>query len=557
MRDDAVVLSIGKEKKEYPLGTTLKEIAAEYESPGKPRIVLAVCDGKLTELYKEAPGDAHVRFLTEADPAGSRAYRRSACLILYKALADLGESLFGKKTEIFLRFSVPDGFYFTAEDGTVIDETVLDSLKARMDDLIREQHPIVKHNLYIDDALAIFRKQGMSDKERLFRYRRVSRVNVYTLEGYSDYFYGFMVPDTGYINRFALRMREDGFVLALPSYQDPAKIPQVPIQNKVFQVQRKTENWGDRIGVSTVGELNDRISREGVRSLMMMHEAIQEAAIAGIASSIVNRENTRFVMIAGPSSSGKTSFSYRLSVQLSAMGMNPHPIALDNYFLNREDTPLDEYGERDYECLGALDIEGFNADMLSLLSGKEVVMPTFNFLTGKREYKGERLRMKKDDILVLEGIHGLNDNLSFALPGESKYKVYVSPFTQLNIDQHNSIEATDGRLLRRIVRDARTRGNNASDTIVRWDSVRRGEEKNIFPYEHEADSMFNSALIYELGVLKVYAEPLLFSIEKEDPAYLEAHRLLKFLDYFLPVPGGEVPNNSILREFIGGSCFVQ
>ena len=282
---------------------------------------------------------------------------------------------------------------------------------------------------------------------------------------------------------------------------------------------------------------------------------MQESKISEIASKIASAGNKKFVMIAGPSSSGKTTFSHRLSIQLAAHGMKPHPIAVDNYFVNREFTPVDEFGEKNFECLEAIDVEQFNKDMLALLEGKRVEMPVFNFKAGQREYKGDFLQLEEDDVLVIEGIHGLNDKLSYALPKESKFKIYISALTQLNIDEHNRIPTTDGRLIRRIVRDARTRGTSAKETIARWPSVRRGEEQNIFPFQEEADVMFNSALIYELACLKVYAEPLLFGIDRNEPEYIEAKRLLKFLDYFVPVPSEAVPHNSILREFVGGSCF--
>ena len=298
-----------------------------------------------------------------------------------------------------------------------------------------------------------------------------------------------------------------------------------------------------------------RLLLKGLRQILLIQEALQESKISEIARQIAASGDKKFVMIAGPSSSGKTTFSHRLSIQLSAHGLNPHPIAVDNYFVNREDTPVDEYGEKNYECLEALDVEQFNKDMLALLAGKRVEMPVFNFKTGQREYKGDYLQLGKGDILVIEGIHGLNDRLSYALPSESKFKIYISALTQLNVDEHNRIATTDGRLIRRIVRDARTRGTSAKETIARWPSVRRGEEQNIFPFQEGADVMFNSALIYELACLKVYAEPLLFGIKKGEPEYLEANRLLKFLDYFVAVPSEEIPNNSILREFVGGSCF--
>lgn len=307
--------------------------------------------------------------------------------------------------------------------------------------------------------------------------------------------------------------------------------------------------------ISCVGDLNDRITREGIRSILLVQEALQEAKISDIAEQIKKAGNKKFVMIAGPSSSGKTTFSHRLSIQLMAHGMRPHPIAVDNYFVNRDQTPLDEYGEKNYECLEAIDVEQFNKDMLALLSGERVELPVFNFKTGLREYRGDYLTLGRDDVLVIEGIHGLNDQLSYALPVENKFKIYISALTQLSVDEHNRIPTTDGRLIRRIVRDARTRGISAKDTIARWPSVRRGEEENIFPFQEQADVMFNSALVYELACLKLYAEPLLFSISKEEPEYVEAKRLLKFFDYFVAVPSEEVPHNSILREFVGGSCF--
>ena len=309
------------------------------------------------------------------------------------------------------------------------------------------------------------------------------------------------------------------------------------------------------MNISCVGELNDRITKEGIRSILLVQEALQEAKISNIARRIRQEGNKKFVMIAGPSSSGKTTFSHRLSIQLMAHGMKPHPIAVDNYFVNRENTPLDEFGEKNYECLEAIDVEQFNRDMLALLDGECVELPVYNFKTGEREYRGDFLKLGKEDVLVIEGIHGLNDRLSYALPVENKFKIYISALTQLNIDEHNRIPTTDGRLIRRIVRDARTRGISAKETIARWPSVRRGEEANIFPFQEQADVMFNSALVYELACLKLYAEPLLFGIDKTEPEYVEAKRLLKFFDYFVAVPGEDVPNNSILREFIGGSCF--
>ena len=305
----------------------------------------------------------------------------------------------------------------------------------------------------------------------------------------------------------------------------------------------------------TVGALNEQIVSKGASQLLLVAEALQESKISQIARTIAENKDKKFIMIAGPSSSGKTTFSHRLSIQLAAHGLRPHPIAVDNYFVNREDTPLDSEGNYNFECLEAIDVKQFNEDMTRLLQGEEVELPYFNFKTGQREYRGNFMKLGKEDVLVIEGIHCLNDKLSSSLPTESKFKIYISALTQLSIDEHNRIPTTDGRLIRRIVRDARTRGTSAKQTIAMWNSVRRGEEENIFPYQESADVMFNSALIYELAVLKLYAEPLLFSIGKDEPEYNEAKRLLKFLDYFLGVPSESIPSNSILREFVGGGCF--
>ena len=305
----------------------------------------------------------------------------------------------------------------------------------------------------------------------------------------------------------------------------------------------------------TVGELNEQITGQGANQLILIAEALQESRISQIAEQIVKAGNKKFIMIAGPSSSGKTTFSHRLSIQLAAHGLKPHPIGVDNYFVNREDTPLDSNGNYNFECLEAIDVEKFNQDMSDLLAGKRVEMPRFNFKTGLREYKGDYLQLGPEDILVIEGIHGLNDRLSHSLPLKSKYKIYISALTSLNVDDHNRIATTDSRLIRRMVRDARTRGASATHTLRMWSSVRRGEEENIFPFQESADAMFNSALIYELAVLKQFAEPLLYSVRKDQPEYFEAKRLLKFLEYFLGVSSENLPNNSIVREFVGGSCF--
>ena len=438
------------------------------------------------------------------------------------------------------------------EDGT--DATKLAQIKAEMLRLVHENLPIRKCSVKTGDAERIFREKGMKDKERLLHYRRSSRVNIYELDGLSDYYYGYMVPSTEYLEVFDLVPYEEGFVLLFP-YKDGNKVEPLQTSNKLFHTLRESREWSRMLGVGTIGALNDAIAAGKGEQIILLQEALMEERIGSLAGQIAERGGVKFVMIAGPSSSGKTSFSNRLSIQLSAKGLKPHPVSLDDYYDDREKCPRDADGNLDFECLEALDVKQFNEDMTKLLAGETVSIPSFNFKSGKREYHDHFLKLEKDDILVIEGIHGLNDRLSHTLPAESKFKIYISALSQLNIDEHNPLPTTDGRLIRRIVRDARTRGTNAKETIAMWPSVRKGEENNIFPFQEGADVMFNSALVYELAVLKVYAEPLLFQIPRGCPEYLEAKRLLKFLDYFLPLPADGIHTNSLAREFVGGSCF--
>ncbi len=546
-------VTINGETREYPQGLCYANIVKDYEETTDAPIILVTVDGKLRELHKRLKNDCTIEFITTKDDIGYQTYKRSACLVLLKAIYDVA----GKENidKVVIHYSVGSGYYFTMEGSTILNQEFLDSVKKKMRELVDARVPITKQSIGTDEAIALFHKHHMYDKEKLFRYRRVSKVNIYSIENFDDYYYGFMAHHTGYIQYFDLKLYDNGFVLVLPEFGKPEGLPEFKPHEKIFQVQKESQEWGDKLDISTVGELNDRITRDGIQNILLIQEALQEAKISRIAEQIVQEKTKKFIMIAGPSSSGKTTFSHRLSIQLAAHGMKPHPIAVDNYFVNRELTPLDEFGEKNYECLEAIDVEQFNQDMLALLRGEQVELPVFNFKTGLREYRGDYLKLGKEDVLVIEGIHGLNDKLSYALPRENKFKVYISALTMLNIDEHNRIPTTDGRLIRRIVRDARTRGTSAKDTIARWPSVRRGEETNIFPFQEEADVMFNSALIYELACLKVYAEPLLFGIRKDEPEYVEAKRLLKFFDYFVAVPSEEIPNNSILREFIGGSCF--
>ncbi len=578
--------------KEYNTPLTYEQLAEEHQQEYDHRIILAVANNKVRELYKNVTKDVTVSFRTIADRIGNDTYVRSATMLLMKSISDVAGD--PRKGKAAMEYSIGRGFYcvpkgelaqqilHTGPDGKrKIDPAFVGRVKARMQELIEADIAVVKQAYPTDEAIELFASQGMDDKVRLFRYRRGSYINVYCLDGYYDYNYGYLVPRTGYLRLFDLIPYEAGMMLILPGREETDKVPKFAPREKLFATLARSNAWGAGHGMETVADLNDRICEGNLAELILVQEALQERRIGEIASDIARRVTAdqtagrqmtaggdgvirqdhagkggvKFVMIAGPSSSGKTTFSHRLSIQLKTHGLVPHPIAVDDYFVNREDTPRDKNGNYNFECLEAIDIEQFNRDMCDLLDGKRVQMPRFNFKTGLREYKGDYLQLGPSDILVIEGIHGLNDKMSYALPLESKYKIYISALTCLNVDAHNRIATTDGRLLRRMVRDARTRGSSATNTLRMWDSVRRGEEENIFPYQESADAMFNSALLYELAVLKQYAEPLLYSVEKTAPEYFEAKRLLKFLEYFLSVNSESIPNNSIIKEFIGGSSF--
>ena len=549
------IVTIDGAAKEYPIGMSYQEIAKEYQPQYENDILLVSINGKLSELHKTVQFDCNLHFFTGKDQPGIQTYHRSTIFLMMKAFYDVAGAENIEKVTV--DFSLGKGYYIEAHGNVEVTEELLSRVKARMEEYVSQKIPIMKRNVHTDDAIELFHKHRMYDKERLFRYRRVSRVNIYSIGGFEDYYYGYMVQNTGYIKYFDLIPYDDGFMLMLPQKENPKEVPvfDAEAKQKLFRVLKESVKWGERLKVSHVGALNEEIASGNINELILIQEALQEKKIAEIAGKIGADRSKKFVMIAGPSSSGKTTFSHRLSVQLKAQGMIPHPIAVDDYFVNRVDSPRNPDGSYNYEVLECLDIEQFNKDMTALLAGETVEMPRYQFKTGVREYRGDYLKLGKDDILVIEGIHCLNDRLSYSLPKESKFRVYVSALTQLNIDEHNRIPTTDCRLIRRMVRDARTRGASAHDTIRMWPSVREGEEEYIFPFQESADMMFNSATVYELSVLKQFAEPLLFGIPRESPEYMEAKRLLKFLDYFLGVNSEDIPRNSIVREFIGGSCF--
>ena len=551
-RMDAMKVTVNECTFTVPEGTTLFELSESVRGQYAYPIVLAEADGKLRELANPVSDESHVRFFTTGDPIGMQILRRSCSMLFFRAVYGLlGEKL----RRAILHFSVGKGYYYTLDTDLPVDEELIASIENEMHRLTDLAIPFRKRNVRTSEACEIFRKAGMLDKEKLFRTRLASRTNIYDLDGYTDYNYGFMVPDTGYIKDYRLLPYKEGIILMMPELSDPFKVPELVTSTKLFTTRLQGEKWAEKVGIDCVGDLNDLVINGDVRQMILISEALQEAGIAQIAKRISGRASTKFVMIAGPSSSGKTTFSQRLCTQLSAIGLVPHYIGVDNYFIPRAECPLDEFGNKDFESLRAIDLQLFNRDMTSLLNGEKIELPTYDFITGLRVYNGEKLRLSEGEILVIEGIHCLNEELSSSLPSESKFRIYISALTQINVDEHNRISSADGRLLRRIIRDYRTRGYSAESTLAMWDSVRRGEESYIFPYQEAADEFFNSALPYETAVMKQYVMPLLFRVPEGSPQYHEARRLLKFLDYFMGIPLDDVPQNSILREFLGGGCF--
>ena len=537
----------------YPQGTPYRGIAAELQDRCPYDILLVNRDGKLCELHKTLDRDCTLKMVTAQDRPGIQTYERSAVFLMLKAFYDVA----GRENvdRLSVEYSLSSALFILARGNFTLDQALLDRVEARMRELSAMALPFEKKSISTDDAMELFRQAGLIHKARLLSFRINSHVNIYSLDGFVDYFYGYMVPDTGYIRCFGLELFENGFVLRLPTQKDPGQLGEFRPSIKVFRELYESTLRSQALNASSVAELNTTVSKGGATPLILAAEAMMEKKIGDIAAEIAKRKEVRFVMIAGPSSSGKTTFSHRLSTQMRACGLRPHAIATDNYFKNREDTPRDEDGNYDFEGLGAMDVEQFNQDMVRLLRGETVEIPSFNFKKGAREYNGNFLTLGEGDVLVIEGIHCLNEKFTYSLPRESKYKIYISCLTTLNIDDHNRIPTTDARLLRRIERDARTRGYSAQATIKMWPSVRRGEEENIFPFQDSADTIFNSALIYETALLKSYVQPLLFGVPQDSEEYIEAKRLLKFLNYFLPIPADDIPKTSLMREFIGGGCY--
>ncbi len=530
-------------------GTSVEAfVRAAYPDPPVLPIA-ALVDGELRELAYPLQRDAQVAPIFLSDSDGVRIYRRALSFLLITAVSELFP-----ETQVFIDHSLPFGGYFCQVRGREnFSAEELVTIQARMQAIVAEDAPIVKERVPIEEALATFRQRGEDDKVRLLSHRRKDYLVLYRLHEFRDYFHGYMVPSTGYLRTFALYPSPPGFVLQYPRRHRPTELLPYSESPQLTAVFREYGNWLNVLGVADVGSLNEAIERGHIREIVLVSEALHEGRIAQIARQIAaRREQVRLVLIAGPSASGKTTFSKRLSIQLLAHGLRPFPLELDSYFVDRERTPRDENGDYDFESLQALDLPLFNEQLLALMAGQEVRLPRFDFQSGRRQ-EGGTVRLKPDHIILVEGIHGLNPGLLPAVPAERTFRVYVSALTQLNIDRHNRVPTTDTRLIRRIVRDAASRGYTAEETLQRWESVRRGEKRHIFPYQEHADAMFNSALVYELSVLKPLAEPLLLQVAPPSPRRVEAKRLLAFLEWFVPCPQDLIPDNSLIREFIGGS----
>ncbi|MBI9058225.1 MAG: nucleoside kinase [Labilibaculum sp.] len=541
-----------KEKRSYPVGTDLQTILKDLVLEKKGEILGAMVNNKMKELTYEIYKPKNVTFVDGTHPDGRRMYVRSLCFLLYKAVHDLYPGA-GFRVE----HSISNGLYCRLTDKNIIlTPPDIDAIKNRMHEIVEQDLPFVREEMETEKAIELFESQGLKEKTSLFKTRGNLYTSVYHLGGSVDYFYGFLIPSTGSLKVFDLLPFSRGMLLVTPGRRDASVLEEVIPQEKMLKVFSEYKRWGKVLNISNVGDLNNYVKNDNISELIKISEALHEKKISQIADRIrKRRKRTKLILISGPSSSGKTTFGKRLAIQLKVAGLSPVNLSLDNYFVDREHTPKDENGEYDFEALEALDVRLFNENLVDLLNGKEVELPKFSFETGTRYYDGEKLKINGKQVLVVEGIHGLNPKLTPLIADDSKFRIYISALTSISIDGHNRIPSTDNRLIRRIVRDHKYRNYSAYDTISRWPSVRRGEEKNIFPYQEEADAMFNSALPYELGVLKRHAEPILKEIQPNMVEYSEANRLLKFFSYFRPISDEEIPPTSLMREFLGGSTF--
>ena len=536
-------------------GTSLMQVAEMLSIPTHPYAPLLACyvNNRLRELNFKIYTPLTLRFIDITHFEGMRVYQRTLFFILYKAVHDLYPERI-----LHIKHAVAKGFYCEIEGMEDISDEELGRVRNRMQDIINQNTPIVRNRITFDEAIEILKKNRLDDKLSLLETRPHLYVSIYNMADVVGYFYGVLAISTGYIHMFDIHKYYKGFRIATPQRTDPSHIEEEVPQNKMFEVFNEYNRWVEIIGVANIGALNEKILDHKGGNLLRIAESLHEKSVGYIADRIAERHKqgkAKIVLISGPSSSGKTTFAKRLGIQLSIWGLDPVLISLDDYFIDREKTPRDENGEYDFEALEAIDVPMFNDHLNRLIHGEEIDMPRYNFISGKREFLGRKLKMKNNSVLVIEGIHGLNPKLTPQIEADMKFKIYVSALTSISIDNLNRVATTDNRLIRRIVRDYRTRGNNATDTLRRWESVRRGEDKHIFPNQEQADMIFNSSLFYELAVLKDYVRPLLREVPDTTHEFGEARRLLKFLDLFTAMDGKEIPPTSILREFIGGSAF--
>jgi uridine kinase len=542
-----------KTEKSYPIGSTLQDVIDDQKIDIGYPILGAMVNNTLKELDYMIYKPKTVRFIDYRHPDGKRMYLRSLSMVLFKAAVDLYPDY-----KLKIEHTISKGLFCELEDIFIEhpQDEVVNNLRKRMQEIIESDLPFEREEIRTELALRIFKEFDLEDKCTLMKTRRQFYSSVYKLDDVVNYFYGYLVPSTGYLKKFDLVKYYDGILVVMPKKEDPETLEEVVIQDKLFEVFHEFKDWVEIVGVPDVGQLNLATQDGSIGDIIKISEALQEKKLACIADMVSRRkEDVRVILISGPSSSGKTTFAKRLSVQLSVIGFKPVVLSMDNYFVDRSLTPRDEDGNYDFESPHALDIQLFNQNLLDLFAGKEIELPKFSFSDGKRHYDGTTLKMGKKSLLLVEGIHGLNPVVSEMIPAKRKFKVYVSALTPLSIDANNRIPTTDNRLIRRMVRDSLYRGYSALETLQRWPSVRKGEDTHIFPYQEEADIMFNTALLFELGVLKKWAEPLLKEVPPIVPEYSEARRLLKFFSYILPIAEKEIPPTSILREFLDGSSF--
>ncbi len=537
---------------EVEKGTRVIDIITKHNLRNEVPLMLGKINNNYVELTSELNEEGSFEAIDITDRIGMKAYVRTLQFILIKAVYDLFP-----EAKVTIEHSLSKGIFGEIHKTPALDSEDIIKIKKKMQEIIYKNITINKIYVSKEEAVRIFMSYGMADKVSLLGHVDMQRFKLYEIEGRYDYFYGFMASSTGEAKVFDLMFYEPGFLLRFPAEENPMEIPTFIERKKLSKIFYETEQWGNILGVGDVGSLNDKVENGDIINIIRVAEALHEKKIAYIADMINDRKEVKVVLIAGPSSSGKTTFAKRLGIQLRVNGHMPIPISLDDYFVDREHTPLDEEGSPDFESLYALDLELFNRHLNELMEGNEVEIPTFNFKTGKREWNGEKLCIPKNGIIVIEGIHGLNDLLTSTISPESKFKIYISALTQLNLDDHNRIATTDVRIIRRIVRDFLSRGYGGEKTLTMWPSIRRGEEKNIFTFQEECDVMFNSTLVYELCVLKKFAIEELSKVKSDSPAFYDAGKLKSFLSFFKEVDMELVPENSILREFIGGSCFYK